>query len=229
MQATIMRLLTGTTLIAGMLGTLGRDRANAAGAATEPVIDNERVAVWNMTLKPSEPISMGPFGDDIVTLFLSDGDLRVMDAQGRSHAVSGKKGEVLFTRQSNHKKEEVTSQDPLKVVVIKLKPHSVPPLPNTTGYPLAFPRSGSRKVFENDRIVAWNYTWTVGAHTAKHFHDKDVVVVYLGDGLLKSVPLTGASDEKEHRTGEIRFNKANRIHNEVLENGSLSAIIVELK
>ena len=62
-----------------------------------------------------------------------------------------------------------------------------------------------------------------------HYHDKDVVVLYLGDGLLESVPLTGTSDVNEHRTGEVRFNRAGRTHYEVLEKGSLSAIIVELK
>lgn len=229
MQSTWVRFLTGTTLIAGMVGFLGRDKANATGELTGPVIDNERVAVWDITFNPSEPISMSRFGDDVVTLFLSAGDLRITDTSGRSHAVSRKKGEVVFTPRSVPEKEAVTSQNPINVVLIKLKRHSNPPLPNTTGYPLAFPRPGSQKVFENNRIVAWNYTYTVGAHTATHFHDKDVVVVYLGDGLLKSVPLTGASDEQEHRTGDIRFNKANRVHSEVLENGSLSAIVVELK
>jgi hypothetical protein len=62
-----------------------------------------------------------------------------------------------------------------------------------------------------------------------HYHDKDVVIAYLGYCSLKSVPLTGSSEVNEHKFGEVRFNRANRTHYEVLEKGNLSAIIVELK
>jgi hypothetical protein len=56
-----------------------------------------------------------------------------------------------------------------------------------------------------------------------------VVVVYLGDGLLSSVPVGGNREATHHATGEIRFFQANRTHYEVLESGHLSALIVELK
>jgi hypothetical protein len=61
----------------------------------------------------------------------------------------------------------------------------VPPLANTSGFPNAFPRPNSRKLFENDNVVVWDYTWTTGVPTPMHFHDKDVVVVYLETGRLK--------------------------------------------
>lgn len=224
-----MRSIVGTAVIAGNIGILGLSWSQTAAQVAAPVIANERVTVWDTTLNPGKPISMKHQDSDFVALFLSDGDLRVTDAHGASKVVSRKVGDVVFTGRGTEPKEEVTSHNPIRVVEIELKDHPIPPLPNLTGYPLAFPRPGSKKVFENDRIVAWNYTWTVGAHTPTHFHDKDVVVAYIGDGLLKSFPITGASDENEHKTSEIRFNKANRTHYEVLEKGTLSAIIVELK
>jgi len=224
-----MRYIARTVFILEIAGILALSRAQTATQGGLPVIDNERATVWETTLNPRESVSMKHHGADIVTLFLSDGDLRLTDAHGASKATSRKRGDVVFTRKDTEEKEEVTSRNPIKTVVIELKDHSVPPLPNTTGYPLAFPRPGSKKVVENDRIVAWHYTWTVGVKTPMHYHDKDVVIVYQGDGLLKSVPLTGSSEENEHKTGEIRFNRANRTHYEVLEKGNLSAIIVELK
>jgi hypothetical protein len=45
-------------------------------------------------------------------------------------------------------------------IVIDLKDYPVAPLPNTSGYPLAFPRPGSKKILENDRLIVWDYTWT---------------------------------------------------------------------
>lgn len=229
MRSNWMRCVARTVFIGEIVGILGLSRAQTATQGASPVIDNERVTVWETTLNPRDSVSMKHHDADVATLFLSDGDLRVTDAHGASKVTSRKRGDVVFTRKDTEEKEEVTSRNPIEMVVVELKDHPVPPLLNTTGYPLAFPRPGSKKVVENDRIVAWHYTWIVGARTPMHFHDKDVVIVYLGDGLLKSVPLAGSSDVNEHKTGEVRFNKANRTHYEVLEKGSLSAIIVELK
>jgi hypothetical protein len=223
------RYMARTVLIAEIAGVFGSSNAQTATQGGSPVIDNERVTVWETTLNPQESVSMKHHDADFVTLFLSDGDLRITDAHGASKVTSRKRGDVAFARKDSEAKEEVTSPDPIKTVVIELKDHSVPPLSNTTGYPLAFPRPGSKKVIENDRVVAWRYTWAVGVKTPMHYHDKDVVIVYLGDGVLKSVPLTGSTDVNEHKAGEVRFNKADRTHYEVLEKGSLSAIIVELK
>src|SRR5438445_12988692 len=63
--------------------------------------------------------------------------------------------------------------------VIDLKDHPVPPIENKSGYPVAFPRPGTKKVFENERVIVWDSTWTLGVATPMHFHDKDVVVVFL--------------------------------------------------
>jgi hypothetical protein len=229
MRSNWTRCIARTVFVVEIVGILGLIQAQTATHGASPIIDNERVTVWETTLNPRESVSMKHHDADLATLFLSDGDLRVTDAHGASKVTSRKRGDVAFTRKDTEVKEEVTSRNPIKMVVIELKDHSVPPLSNTTGYPLAFPRPGSKKVLENDRIVAWYYTWTVGARTPMHYHDKDVVILYLGDGLMKSVPLTGSSDVNEHKTEEVRFNRADRTHYEVLEKGSLSAIIVELK
>lgn len=229
MRSNWLGSIARTVFIVEIVGILGLSRAQTATHGNAPVIDNERVTVWEASLTPRESISMKPYHTDLATVFLSDGDLRVTDTHGVSKVASQKRGDVVFTRKDSEEKEEVTSPHPIETLVIELKDHSVPPLSNTTGYPLAFPRPGSKKIIENDRIVAWNYTWKVGARTPLHYHDKDVVIAYLGDGLMKSVPLTGPSDENEHKTGEIRYNRADRTHYEVLEKGNLSAIIVELK
>jgi len=224
-----MRCIARTVFIVETIGILGLSRAQTATQGTSPIIDNERVTIWETTLNPRESVSMNHHDTDFATFFLSDGDLRVTDAHGASKVTSQKKGDLVFTRKDTEAKEEVTSRNPIKTVFIELKDHLVSPLSNTTGYPLAFPRPGSKLVVENNRIVAWYYTWDIGVRTPMHYHDKDAVVLYLGDGLLKSVPLNGSSDVNEHKTGEVRFNRADRTHYEELEKGSLSAIIVELK
>ena len=116
-----------------------------------------------------------------------------------------------------------------RLFVINLKDHPVPPIENKSGYPVAFPRPGTKKVFENDRVIVWDSTWTPGVATPMHFHDKDVVVVFLEDGDLKSTTPDGKEVVNKYTTGTVRFNQGNRTHSETLINGKQRAIITELK
>lgn len=111
----------------------------------------------------------------------------------------------------------------------ELKDKAVAPLENRTGYPLAFPRPNVKKVLENDRVIVWDYTWTPGVPTPMHFHDKDVVVIYLEDGALRSTDPKGASVINPHYFGFTKWNARDRVHTEELTQGKGRAIITELK
>src|SRR6476646_3820955 len=111
-----------------------------------------------------------------------------------------------------------TSGQPTDAVVVSL-----------SGNPVAFPRPGTKKVLENDRVIVWDSTWTPGVATPMHFHDKDVVVVFLEDGDLKSTTPDGKEVLNKYTAGTVRFNQGNRTHTETLMNGKQRAIITELK
>jgi hypothetical protein len=114
-------------------------------------------------------------------------------------------------------------------VVIDLKDHPVAPLANSSGYPLAFPRPGSKKILENERLIVWDYTWTPDVPTPMHFHEKDVVVVFLDDGDLSSTTPDGKVTVNSFEAGTVRFNPRDRVHTETLVRGKQRAIITELK
>jgi hypothetical protein len=114
-------------------------------------------------------------------------------------------------------------------IVIDLKDHPVAPIANTSGYPLAFPRQGVKKVLENDRVIVWDCTWTSGVATPMHFHDKDVVALFLEDGDLKSTTPDGQAVVNPHTSGTVMFNLRNRTHTETLVHGKQRAIFMELK
>jgi hypothetical protein len=116
-----------------------------------------------------------------------------------------------------------------RTIVIELKDQTVAPLPNKSGYPNAFPRPGSKKLIENNRVIVWDYTWTTGVPTPMHFHDKDVVVTYLKDGSLKSTALSGEVVINDYSFGTVKYNSSNRTHTETLVKGNQRAIIVEFK
>ncbi len=100
---------------------------------------------------------------------------------------------------------------------------------STSGYPLAFPRPGVKKLLENARVIVWDYTWTPDVATPMHFHDKDVVVLFLEDGDLKSTTPDGQAVVNPYTSGTVRFNLRNRTHTETLVRGKQRAIITELK
>jgi hypothetical protein len=62
-----------------------------------------------------------------------------------------------------------------------------------------------------------------------HFHNTDVVVVYQEDTPLESITPDGKSVLNEYKFADVRFNRGNRIHSEVLVGNSGSAVITELK
>ena len=114
-------------------------------------------------------------------------------------------------------------------LVIDLKDHPVAPMANPTKYPLGFPRPGSKKLLENERVIVWDYTWKPDVATPMHFHDKDVVVWFLEDGDLKSTTPDGKETVNQYTSGTVRFNQRDRTHTETLVKGKQRAIITELK
>ena len=114
-------------------------------------------------------------------------------------------------------------------IVIDLKDHPVAPIENTSGYPLAFPRPGVTKILENESVIVWDCTWALGVATPMHFHDKDVVALFLEDGDLKSTTPDGQTVVNPRMAGEVRFAPRNRTHVEMLIRGKQRAILTELK
>jgi hypothetical protein len=174
--------------------------AFAAQPGVVPMIDNDRVAIWDVTspLPPAER--------DFVAVSLT------------------KKGTAYFGH-----KGDTPGKAGERTIVIELKDHPVAPLANNTGYPNAFPRPRVKKLFENDRVIVWSYHWNPGEPTPMHFHDKDVVVVYEEDTALKSTTPDGKSVVNEYKDRQVKFNLRDRTHTELLVRGTGSAVMTELK
>jgi hypothetical protein len=179
--------------------------ALALGVATtsngaEPVLDNERVTVWDTT----SPLP--PAQHDFVAVPLPH----------IGTAVCGHKGEVA-------------GKTGARTVVIELKDHLLPPIANTSGYPLAFPRPNAKKLLENAKVVVWDNIWFTGKPTPMHFHDKDALVVYEATGSLQATAVDGKQVVSDYQFGQIRFSPRDHTHTEVLVGGQGHAVTIELK
>jgi hypothetical protein len=176
-----------------------------AQAPPGPIIQNHRVTVWDVAPGAASPATTR----DVVMFVLQDGQAEV-----RFRAA----GEAATPMPAG-----------ARTIVIELQDARVPPLPNTSGLPPAFPRSGSTKALENSRVVAWRSEWAPGGSTPMHFHDKDVVVTYLTDATFESTDARGQQAVTEARPGLTRFNPRDRTHIETLKRGEGRAVMVELK
>jgi hypothetical protein len=187
--------------------------------ADQPVIDNDRVTVWDVTWTKGQ-VTPAP-GKDAIILWTVGGKVRTAGGVKERHAREASR--------SQGDEAGIAESDAPRSLVIVLKDHPVAPFENKTGYPLAFPRPHVKKLLENDRVVAWSYRWNPGEPTPMHFHDKDVVVVYLEDTALVSTTPDGAKTLNQYKAFDIRFNKGNRTHTESLDHGTGSAMMLELK
>jgi quercetin dioxygenase-like cupin family protein len=197
----------------------------AAGPALgqgAPLIDNSRVTVRDIALSDGQALTL-KYAHPYVVVFLEGGSLRV-NGRVETH----KAGDAVY-QPAGSETDQAISGRPRLVIVDLNETQPPPPLSNTTRYPLAFPRPGVKKVLENDKVIVWNYSWQPGKPTPMHFHDKDVVVIYRGEGTLDSVTPNGKHTVTPHHFGEIRFNKGNRSHYELLTKGAQSATMIELK
>jgi hypothetical protein len=188
-----------------------------AGRQPPPIIDNDRVTVWDMSIddRLRDPRAT-PEGYLIgVRLGPNPG---VFEFSGQEEG--GEAGKIPA-------RSAIAESG--RVVLINVKSARVAPLENRSPYPNAFPRPGVKKLLENDRVIVWDYSWTPGVPTPTHFHDKDVVVTYVADGALKSTTPDGQSTVNEFSAGTIRFNLRDRVHTELLTTGKARAIITELK
>jgi quercetin dioxygenase-like cupin family protein len=192
----------------------------------QPIVQNEQVTVWQATWAQGQ--SIPNWHRDAVLVFLTAGSLEMAGTDGRLHVVSHQPGDVEFFSQESASRRNV-SKGSLRAVVIQLEGHSPPALANPTGLRDAFDRPGIEKAFDNDEVTAWRYTWERGKQTPLHFHSRDVVVVYLADGVLKSTTPDGKSVLNPHSFGFTKFSPRGRVHYEELVAGDARAVMVELK
>ena len=202
------RLLSCAGRIATVAALVVSGTTTLAGAdAGTPIIRNGRVTVWDVPA--GWAVRTSASSRDTVVFLIRD-----RNAEARFEAAGTVPAPVPAGA---------------RAIVIALDDRRLPPLPNRSGHPPAFPRAGSTKLLENDRVVVWQSEWTPGIPTPMHFHDKDVVVTYLADGALASTNAAGERAVNEYQFGLTRFNARDRVHSETLVRGAGRAVMVELK
>lgn len=179
---------------------------------SHPIMDNPRVTVWDLSWSRGVPEVMERTTTNAIWV-----------------SVAPNEGQVVYWPRGSVRRAAASENATARSIVVSLKDSPPATMENKSGYPNAFPRPGSRKILENERVIIWDYTWTTGQPTPVHFHDKDALVVYLKNGALKSTTPDGKSVVNPLTVGKTTFNARDRVHTETLVEGESRAIITELK
>jgi hypothetical protein len=192
------------------------------------LIDNQRAFICEVTWTKGEKWPMETYAHDTLVVPLTPLSLKTTTADGRTASETLNAGQVKFWPKGTAQAFEVA--DDGRAIVAHFKDAAAPAYRNTSGFGPAFPRPRARKLLETDRLVVWDYTWLKNEPTPKHFHDKDLMIVYLADGAIRSVTPDGNATPNEFKFAEVRFNPGNRAHHEeYLRGDGPRAIITELK
>jgi hypothetical protein len=201
----------------------------AANVCAAPLIDNERVTVWDVPLAAGMSGPATSKNEDTVILFLEGGQIRTVDRTGKSSIAVRTFGDAVFISRGTESIDTLVSGQPAHEVVISLKDHPIPAITNTSGYPTAFPRAGAVKGLDSSRFTTWHYSWTKDVPTGTHFHDKDFVVAFRFDSKQSISTPDGASHINTVNAGDILFLKRGLTHSEGLTTERQSAVYLELK
>ena len=215
------RILLGAVMLTAL--PLAALPLNAWAQIQAPVIDNARVTVRDVALEPGKPAPAIEHAGDYIILYRKGGRIRSADGKIMRHA----DGSALWGHGGVTSDTAVGA--PAHEIIVELKDAPSNTVANTTGLPPAFPRPGSKKVFENGKVRVWNYAWVPGKPTAMHFHDTEVVVTDLQDGDMSSTTPDGKTSVNHRNPGDITYNLANRSHSEQVVKGAQSGIMLELK
>jgi len=192
--------------------------------ATE-VLQNDRVNVWDVVWPKGQPTAMHEHTFDQFSITLRGGTVRMTRLGETPDEHDSKVGSVLFTPKGMIHMEEGMSDVPQHKVMLELKPSAA-----TDGVHGTAPGEGAIKVFENDRLIAWDFTWKPGEIASRQAENLDSVTVFLGGGTIRSIADGGKPKDTARSPGEVVYSAhSTSAHSEEAVIGSPRAIIVELK
>src|SRR4029078_6878002 len=105
---------------------------------------------------------------------------------GRARPTVPEVGSLSTTRKGTTHIEEGNTDPPLRAVFIELRKETPSGLPAAgVGGPAALPRIGAEQLLDEDRGIAWDYTWVAGAQGLTYRAALETVIVWLGEGRLR--------------------------------------------
>src|SRR6476646_434172 len=126
------------------------------------LLENDRINVWDIVWPQGQPTALHRhIYDQVGTYYVRGGRIiRTPDGEARTNITEV--GSLSTTRKGTTHIEEGNTNPPLRAVFIELKKDGPSGQPPANAGPLSFPRDGAKQLLDDDRVIAWDYTWTSG-------------------------------------------------------------------
>jgi hypothetical protein len=168
------------------------------------LLETDRINVWDIVWPKGQPTALHRHVYDQVGTYYARGGRLITATDGTERRGMTEVGSLSTTRKGTTHVEEGTTDPPLRAVFIELKKDAPSGAAAASVGAPAFPRDGAKQVLDDDRVTAWDYTWTSGAQTLKYRAPLDTVVVWLGEGSARLAG-KGAPTSFEVKPGTMRY------------------------
>ena len=195
------------------------------------LVENERVFVWEVVWPNGTPQAYHRHRYDMTGVFLGWGPLRVTRLDG-TFTESLEPFEipwVFFQGKGVTHKEEGIGEPERHAIMIDLKEYTPTDLERRTDILPAFPLAGAEEVLDNPRVSVWSLDMQPGQTLPMHYHDGDLVWVFLEGGTLLSIGEDGQEERTTWVYKDVRFLPRGQAHTLEVVTGSPRMMLYELK
>ncbi len=151
---------------------------------------------------------------DQLSITLMPGIIRLTTPGHASTESSSKYASITFVRHGTVHQEEGRSEVPQHKIMLEVKPS--PP----TGISTDPPAPNATKLLDNDRLIAWDYTWPDSQTIQRPAVDLDTITVFLEPGTINNTA---------YKQGDVLYAPHGTLDTTDQATGSPRAIIVQLK
>jgi len=194
------------------------------------LLDTDRITIWDIVWPKGQPTPMHRHVYDQVGTYYARGGRLITTPDGVVRGVITEVGSLSTTKKGTTHIEEGNSDPPLRAVFIELKQETGSGLPAAdVGSPALFPRDDAKQILDDERVTAWDYTWTSGAQGLRYRPARETVIVWLGAGKLRVRQRGRDATVSDVNAGTMQH--LDRGSNETLEivGGSPRVILFQLK
>ena len=197
----------------------------------EKLLENERVFIWEVVWPNGAPQVYHRHRYDMTGVFLGWGPLRVTRIDG-TFTESLEPFEipwVFFQGQGVTHKEEGIGEPERHAIMIDLKEYPPTERALRSDIPPAFPMPGGEELIDNPRLSVWSLDMQPGQTIPMHYHDRDLVWVFLEGGTLLSTDGGGQQETTAWAYKDVLFLPRGQTHTLEVVGGSPRIMLYELK
>ena len=191
------------------------------------LVETDRIVVWDLVWPKGQPSPLHRHVYDQVGTYYQTGGRAITPLNGKPSQSTTPVGNISTTRKGTTHVEEGTTDPPLRAIFIELK-SDTPSAPGTDQANVT-PRAGAKQVHTEERVTAWDYTWSTGAGPVKTRYERETVIVFLTPGNLRLTEGSSAARSVTVQPGTMWHREKGAVVTEELVSGSPREIIFEFR